>query len=60
MADVVTLLQGRIIFLEQENAYLKDLLERWLTFYTIHIGQRCQLPVKQEKKLFSLIKEKEK
>lgn len=31
MADVVvTLLQGRIMYLEQENAYLKDLLERWL------------------------------
>lgn len=29
MADVIALLQGRIIYLEQENAYLKSLLERY-------------------------------
>lgn len=35
MADVVTLLQGRIVYLEQENAYLKDLLERWLKLFSL-------------------------
>lgn len=29
MADVIALLQGRIIYLEQENAYLMSLLERY-------------------------------
>lgn len=33
MADVVTLLQGRIMYLEQENAYLKDLLKRWYEIF---------------------------
>lgn len=28
--DIVDLLQGRINYLEQENAYLKSLLARWL------------------------------
>lgn len=29
MADIATLLQGRVMYLEQENSYLLDLLERY-------------------------------
>lgn len=35
MADVVTLLQGRIAYLEQENSYLRDLLKRWLKSFSL-------------------------
>lgn len=33
--DALALLQGRINYLEGENAYLKDLLERWLRTFSL-------------------------
>lgn len=33
--DSLILLQGRIMYLEQENAYLKDLLHRWWELFSL-------------------------
>lgn len=35
MVDVVALLQGRIMYLEQENVYLKDLLARYFRLFSL-------------------------
>lgn len=42
MDNSTMILLGRINFLEQENAYLKDLLERWAKLFSILVKKEKQ------------------
>ncbi len=62
--DSLILLQGRIMYLEQENAYLKDLLARWSELFSLETKARMSAARKaywkaRERGLFSLTMKKE-